>query len=75
MKRRDKPNPVEQQQRAKYLVLLATLRPDQIAFANHLLSSWGDHREFFSDKPITVGQNIHIPVVRHVIRIALERRP
>lgn len=50
------------------------MRPDQIDFANHLLSSWR-HREMFSGDAITVGQNFHIPIVRRALKIACERRP
>lgn len=52
----------------------AKARPDQIAYANHLLSSWR-HCEWFSGEPITVGQNFHLPVVRLAIRKTLENRP
>ena len=44
------------------------MRPDQRAFADHLLSSWR-HRA------IKCEGNYHVPAVRHAIKITLQRRP
>ena len=50
------------------------LRPEQVAYADHLLSSWR-HREFFTGRAITCKGNYHIPVVRHALKVTVARRP
>lgn len=51
-----------------------TLRPDQLAYADHLLASWGC-RTWPQGKHFSVYRNDHVPVVRRAIKKTLENRP
>lgn len=50
------------------------MRPDQVAFADHLMSSWG-YRSWPSGKAFGCRGNYHVPGVRKAIKTTLERRP
>lgn len=54
--------------------LFAAMRPDQIAFADHLISSWGA-RAWPTGKTFGCTGNLHVPIVQLAIRVAVERRP
>lgn len=50
------------------------MRQDQIAFADHLISSWG-HFAWPTGDAVRCRGNFHIPVVRRAIKVTLARRP
>lgn len=67
-------SPQEQFQRGAYRALFSMMRPDQIAFANHLLSSWRVRR-WPSNTAIEIENNVYLPIVRRAMKTAIERRP